>query len=162
MNPPDARRRLIRHGILLFVLGLLAGLLLSLFAAAFTTPRLGLAAPLEGVLNGTFLVALGLAWGEVGLSPRAGRAAFRFALYGTYANFGATFLAAVFGTSGLTPMAGAGHSGASWQEGLVSAGLVTSGAAILVAALMVLWGLRGLRPLPLPPGEGRGEGAANT
>ena len=48
----DSKRRLIWHGMFLFLLGLLTG-----FAEQkFINPRMGLAAHLEGVMNGTFLV----------------------------------------------------------------------------------------------------------
>ena len=49
-------------------------------------------------MNGTFLVALGAAGSEVRLFPRAKAAAYGSALYGTYANWAATALAAIFGT----------------------------------------------------------------
>jgi hydroxylaminobenzene mutase len=57
----DSRRRLIWHGMCLFLLGLLTGFM----EARVTNPRMGLAAHLEGVMNGTFLIALGAVWMEV-------------------------------------------------------------------------------------------------
>ena len=54
----DSQRRLIWHGMYLFLLGLLIG-----FAEGqVTNPRMGLAADLEGLMNGTFLIALGVVW----------------------------------------------------------------------------------------------------
>ena len=50
-----ANRRLMWHGVLLFLLGLLTGLV----EQRFTNVRMGLAAHLEGLMNGTFLIALG-------------------------------------------------------------------------------------------------------
>jgi hypothetical protein len=47
----------------LFLLGLLVGFV----EQEFRNPRMGLAAHLEGVMNGTFLVALGAIWNEIGL-----------------------------------------------------------------------------------------------
>jgi hydroxylaminobenzene mutase len=52
--------------MLLFILGLLAGL----GEPAFTRLRLGLAAHLEGLRNGIFVLALGAVWGEVRLARR--------------------------------------------------------------------------------------------
>jgi len=46
-----ANRRLMWHGVLLFLLGLLTGLV----EQRFTNVRMGLAAHLEGLMNGTFL-----------------------------------------------------------------------------------------------------------
>src|SRR5262249_25247873 len=57
----DSRRRLVWHGMFLFLLGLLTGFVEQNVA----NPRMGLAAHLEGVMNGTFLVALGAIWTTV-------------------------------------------------------------------------------------------------
>ena len=62
----EGQRRLIWHGMFLFLLGLLVG-----FAEGqVTNPRMGLAAHLEGLMNGTFLIALGAVWPFVRLSMR--------------------------------------------------------------------------------------------
>src|SRR5712692_4462744 len=102
----DANRRLIWHGMSLFLLGLLTGFVEQRFA----NMRMGLAAHLEGVMNGTFLIAVGAVWVEVGLSVPTKAIAYWTALYGTYGNWVVTTLAAVFGTSSLAPIAGAAHS----------------------------------------------------
>ena len=60
-------RHLMWHGMLLFLLGLLTGLA----EQRFTNVGMGLAAHLEGVMNGTFVVALGAIWTEVRLPSRA-------------------------------------------------------------------------------------------
>ena len=133
----DARRRLIRHGLVLFLLGLLTGLAIP----AFRNPRAGLAAHLEGLMNGMFLIGLGLAWKELRLPSRAELAAYGLALYGTYANWVATSLSAVLGTSRLTPISGAGHAGSPIQESLI-AGVLVSVALSTVAALgLLIWGV---------------------
>lgn len=134
----DAKRRLLWHGVFLFLLGLVTGFVIPHFA----NPRMGLAAHLEGVMNGTLLIALGAVWSEVHLPPAVKTTAFWCALYGTYANWAVTTLAALLGTGAMTPLAAAGHRGAPWQEGLVTAGFASVGLAILAAALLALWGLR--------------------
>jgi (hydroxyamino)benzene mutase len=92
-------RRLMWHGMCLFLIGLVTG-----FAEQhFANIRMGLAAHLEGVMNGTFLVALGAAWTEDRLSPRRKAIAYWTALYGTYGNWVVTTLAAAFGTAALSP-----------------------------------------------------------
>jgi hydroxylaminobenzene mutase len=50
---------------------LLIGLFTGLAQQHFTNIRMALAAHLEGVMNGTFLIAVGAIWGEVRLSSRA-------------------------------------------------------------------------------------------
>jgi len=122
----------------LFLLGLITGLLETQFA----NPRMGLAAHLEGVINGIFLVALGAIWHRVQLSPVLNRSAYWTALYGTYANWGVTTLAAIFGTGALSPVTAAGRSAQPWQETLITLGFVSVSLAILAAAILVLWGLR--------------------
>jgi hydroxylaminobenzene mutase len=134
----DAKRRLLWHGMFLFFLGLATGFV----GQKFTNPRMGLAAHLEGVMNGTFLLALGSAWGEVRLSAGLKAAAFWTVLFGTYANWAVTLLAAVFGTAAMSPITGAGHSAQQWKEGLVTFGFMSVGPAIVLCAIIVLWGLR--------------------
>lgn len=135
----DAKRRLLWHGMFLFLIGLLTGLV----EQKFNNPRMGLAAHLEGVLNGIFLVALGAIWTEVRLSPRLQAAAYWSALYGTYANWAVTTLAAILGTAAMSPITAAGHSAQPWQESLVTFGFLSVGIAIIGASVLILWGLRG-------------------
>jgi (hydroxyamino)benzene mutase len=126
------------HGMCLFLIGLLTG-----FAEPrFTNVRMGLAAHLEGLMNGTFLVALGAVWTEVRLSSSTKAIAYWTALYGTYGNWLVTTLAGAFGTAALSPITGAGHSGKSWQESLVTIGFLSVGIAIVASSVLVLWGLR--------------------
>ncbi len=134
----DNRRRLLWHGMFLFLLGLLTGLV----EQQFHNVRMGLAAHLEGVMNGIFLVALGGAWPEVRLSPRLKIAAYWCALYGTYGNWLATTAAAIFGTAALSPITAAGHRAQPWQESLVTFGFMSVGLTIIGSSVLVLWGLR--------------------
>jgi hydroxylaminobenzene mutase len=134
----DSRRRLIWHGMFLFLLGLLTGFVETKFA----NPRMGLAAHLEGVMNGTFLVALGAVWMEVRLSAKLKAAAYWSALYGAYVNWAATALGAAWGIASLSPITGAGHSALPWQEGFITALFMSVGLAIVGSSIMVLWGLR--------------------
>lgn len=134
----DSKRRLLWHGMFLFLLGLITGLVESKFA----NPRMGLAAHLEGIMNGILLVALGAIWAEVRLSPGLKTAAYWTALYGSYANWAVTTLAAIFGTGAMTPIAAAGRTAQAWQERVVTAGFISVGLAIIAAAVLVLWGLR--------------------
>ena len=103
---------------------------------------MGLAAHLGGVTNGIFLLVLGLVWREIVLSARQLDAAYRLMLFGTYGNWVVTLVAALVGTSSMTPLAGAGHQGTPWQERFATVGFVAVGAAMLVASVLVLLGLR--------------------
>ncbi|MCI0586970.1 MAG: hydrogenase [Planctomycetes bacterium] len=135
---PDAKRRLLWHGMFLFLLGLLTGLV----EQKFRNVRMGLAAHLEGVMNGIFLLALGAIFGELKLSARASAAAFWTALVGTYGNWATVTLAAILGASSLSLITGAGHRALPWQEGLVTAGFLTIGVAIIACSVIVMRGLR--------------------
>ncbi|MDT9694151.1 hypothetical protein Q5762_38640, partial [Streptomyces sp. P9(2023)] len=87
------KRRLLWHGAALFLVGLLTGLA----EQHFTNVRMGLAAHLEGVMNGTFLLAVGAIWNEVWLSARTKAVAYWALLVGTYGNWIVTTSAAVLG-----------------------------------------------------------------
>jgi hydroxylaminobenzene mutase len=125
-------------GMFLFLLGLITGILETQFA----NPRMGLAAHLEGVMNGIFLIGLGAIWTQVKLSPVLKRSAYWSVLYGTYANWGVTALAAIFGAGALSPITAPGRSAQRWQETLITLGFVSVSLAIIAASILVLWGLR--------------------
>lgn len=132
----EIRRRLVRHGLLLFLLGLLTGFIVP----SMTNPRAGLAAHLEGVMNGMFLVVAGLAWQELRISDRVGRVLSWLLLFGTYANWAATTASAVLGTSKGTPIAGAGfHAGPLAEQG-VYALLVLVGLTMVLACIGLVVG----------------------
>lgn len=133
--------------MLLFLLGLVTGL----FVPQLVNPRMGLAAHLEGLMNGTFLLALGSAWPRVRLSRRAAKVAFGAAMYGTYANWAATTVAAAFGTAALTPLASGLHEGRPWQELLVAFGFGSVALAMLLSSILLLGGLRKGAPDGMPP-----------
>jgi hydroxylaminobenzene mutase len=134
----EGNRSLMWHGMVLFLLGLISGFV----EQKFVNPRMGLAAHLEGVMLGTFLVALGAAWGYVNLSARIKPVAYWTALYGAYVNWATTALAAALGTYALSPITGAGHHGLPWQESLVGGLFMSVGIATVASTVLVLWGLR--------------------
>lgn len=133
--------RICRHGAWLFFLGLLNGALVQ----AFANPRMGLSAHLAGVQNGLSLLAFGLLWPHLSFAPRVERWAAAAGIASMWAIWTALVLAAVFGTSGATPIAGAGFAGAAWQEGLVTV-LLYGGSVALIAAVAAV--LRAFGPAP--------------
>ena len=60
-------RRLMWWGMVIFLLGLIKGLIQNNLA----NPRMGLSAHLEGLMNGTLLVAVGAIWSHIHTSSRA-------------------------------------------------------------------------------------------
>ena len=126
-------------GIVLFLLGLLAGFAVPSLA----NPRMGLASHLEGVMNGTFLVALGLLWPKLVLSTRLLKATLWLAVYGTFANWMATLLAAAWGAGGSMPIAGLSHTGTAGEEGVIELLLISLSLAMVSVCGLLLTGLRG-------------------
>ncbi|MEW6323128.1 MAG: hydrogenase [Acidobacteriota bacterium] len=139
MTRSAAGHRLLQLGVVLFLLGLLVGFAIP----ALPSPRMGLTSHLEGVMNGLFLIVLGLVWPRLALSPRLLDATFWLALYGTFANWLATLLAAMWEAGGMMPVAGQGRAGAAWAEGVVGFLLISLSVAMVLVCGFVLVGLRG-------------------
>ena len=129
---------LVRAGFVLFTLALLTGFAVP----AFLNQRMALAAHLTGVLNALILIALGLAWGLLAVSPLQAKLTRGAFLYATYANWGTSCLAAAWGTNRLTPLSGAGYGAAPWKETVVQALQVSLAVAILAGAVSVVYALR--------------------
>ena len=138
MSTPDRSRTLIFAGFLLFLLALLTGLLIGVLPY----PRLAQGSHIGGLMNGMFLVILGLAWERLRLGARAGSWVSGLVLFGTYANWAFTLLAAVLGTGKLTPLASGGHLADPWKEALVGAGLISLAVSMIIALVLIVWALR--------------------
>jgi len=134
----DRTRSLVLHGILLFLIGLLMGMVVQSVA----NPRVGLSAHVGTLLNATFLLALGAAWSTMIIEPRVATACYWLILTGSYVSCVALFFAGIFGTSAATPLLGAGHVGKAWQEAAVTVGLTAGGVALFVGTALLLWALR--------------------
>jgi hypothetical protein len=99
------RSSLVAHGVIVIVLGLLAGFPFALVISGDLAGevRAWRMAHLEGVLNGLVLVAIGAAGGLIALSPGQGRCLHVSLLVAGYGNVVAATLGAAFGVRGLTP-----------------------------------------------------------
>lgn len=129
---------LLQLGILLFLLGLLTGFVIPKFA----NPRMGLSSHLEGVLNGIFLVALGLLWQRLALSGTLLALTFWLAIYGAFANWLATLLAAIWGAGSMMPIAAQGQQTTPGKETVIRVLLGSLSAAMLAVCALVIVGLR--------------------
>ena len=138
MDAIETKRQLLWHGILIFILGLLAGAAVPVVV----NPRMGVAAHVGGVMSGMFLLLVGLIWEEMKLPPTAARTTFWLFVYASHTGWLGQFLAAVFGTSRATPIGGAGFHGAPWQENLIYFATGSFSIAIFLACILALWGLR--------------------
>lgn len=131
--------RLIRYGFLLFLLGLITGFIIP----AMQNPRMGLSSHLEAVMNGMFLILLGLIWNKLTLSQNASKTTYILALFGTFTNWLTTLLAAIWGAGAeMMPIAGKNFQGTMWQEVLIKIGLISLSLSMILVCLIVLWGLR--------------------
>ncbi len=130
--------RLLQWGFVLFMLGLLIGFAVPILE----NPRMGLASHLQGITNGMFLVILGLVWPKLRLSAGGFRVLFWLAIYGTFANWVATGLAAFWGAGTAMPIAAVGHEGTAFQESLIMGLLLSLSLAMIGAVGLTLWGLQ--------------------
>lgn len=131
-------RFLLQSGVFLFLLGLLTGFAIP----AMSVPRLGLSSHLEGIMNGMFLMLLGLVWPRLSLGKPLATMTLVAAIYGAFANWTATFLAAQLPAGELMPIAAAGVVGTPLAESIVSALLISLAIAMILVCGSLLWGLR--------------------
>jgi hydroxylaminobenzene mutase len=109
----------------------------------FAVPRLGLSTHLLGVMQGLFLLILGLLWPRLTLSRGAGQVGVVLALYGCFAAWTANFAAASLGAgNSILPIAAGSAHGSSLQEMLIVIGLRSAGVSLIAVTVLVLWGLR--------------------
>ena len=101
---------------------------------------MGLSAHLEGIMNGMFLVILGLLWNKLVLNNKWLTTTFWLTLYGSFTNFVAVAIAAITGAGKMMPIAG-GKEGSSMIEGIISFLLVSLTLAMILVCLIVLTGL---------------------
>ncbi len=129
---------LFRLGLALFLLGLLTGFAVPLLK----NPRMALSSHLEAVLNGMFLVLLGLLWPRIHLPDALAVSAVVLIVYSAYANWVAALLAAAWGAGRkLAPIAAADHEASAGKERFVSFLLVSLSLSIVVGMGIVLAGV---------------------
>ncbi|TJY36312.1 hydrogenase [Pontimicrobium aquaticum] len=130
--------KLIYLGVLLFFLGLIIGLL----APIFSNPRMAVSSHLEGVLNGMFLIVLGLIWNKIDLSHKWLKITFWLAIYGTFVNWFAILLAATFDAGKMLGIVANGKEGTPIIEGIITFSLISLSLAMLIICVTTLIGLR--------------------
>lgn len=123
-------------GALLFLLGLLTGIAVP----AFVNPRMGLSAHLAGVQNAIFLLAIGAAWHHIRLGQRLKEVIGWASILGVYLFWVALGLAAIWGTSRSTPIAGAGFQQSASKETVVQLLLYGASVASIVGAMLLVMG----------------------
>lgn len=125
-------------GLVLFLLGLVTGLLVP----ALTNPRMGVASHLQGMTNGPFLVAIGLLWPYLALSHPWQVVTVVLLGYGTYANWLATQLAAMWGAGRkFAPGAAGEHTASAAKESCVDLLLASLAPAMIAATIILIVGV---------------------
>jgi hydroxylaminobenzene mutase len=132
-------RKLLRYGIILFLLGLITGFLIPILE----NPRMGLSSHLEGVQNGMLLIIFGLVWPKITLTDRLLKWSYALAIFGTFTNWFTTLLAGIWGAgSEMMPIAGKAMQGTIWQEIIIKFGLISLSISMLAVSVLILIGLR--------------------
>ena len=130
--------RLIYLGVILFFLGLIVGLIVPVFA----NPRMGVSSHIEGVLNGMFLIILGLIWHKIALSERWLKITFWLAIYGTFMNWFGILIAAIFNGGKMLGVMANGQEGSPIVEGIIGFSLISLSIAMVIICIAILIGLR--------------------
>lgn len=130
--------KLIFLGILLFLFGLITGLMVPVFE----NPRMGVSSHIEGVINGMLLVLLGLIWHKIRLSPRWLKITFWLAVYGTFANFAGILIAAIFNGGKMLNVMANGNEGTAVVEGVIGFSLISLSIAMICVSILALIGLK--------------------
>jgi hydroxylaminobenzene mutase len=105
-------------------------------------PRMALSSHLEGVMNGMFLVLIGLIWHKLKLSAKWLNITFWLALYGTFANWAAILIASIFNGGKTLTVAANGQESSAPIEGLIMAMLVSLSLAMVIICITILVGLK--------------------
>ena len=133
--------RLIQVGMFLFLLALLVGL----FVPKFAVPRLGLSTHLLGIMQGIFLMVIGLLWRTLRFSSLTSRIGVFLAVYGCFAAWIANLSAAITGAgNSMLPIAAGQAHGSNLQETMIAIALGSAAVSLIAVTLLILWGLRRL------------------
>ena len=125
-------------GFVVFLVGLLTGFALPKLA----NPRMGLSSHVGTLMNGMFLILLGLVWSRLDLSALCLQLVFWFAIYAAVTTWLATFVAALLNAGGsMMAIAAPERIGTPGRESFIKFLLVTGSIVLVVAIALVLAGL---------------------
>ena len=103
---------------------------------------MGLASHMQGMTNGPFLIVIGLLWPHLALAHVWQVVAVALLAYGTYANWLATQLAAIWGAGRkYAPGAAGDHVASAAKEALVNFLLVSLAPAMIGASILLIVGV---------------------
>ena len=129
---------LFASGLILFLFGLITGVAVP----AAKNPRMALASHLQGMTNGPVLIIVGLLWPHISLTHLWQVISVALLVYGAYANWLATQLAAIWGAGRkFAPGAAGEHVASGIKEGLVNFLLVSLAPAMIAATIILIVGI---------------------
>lgn len=132
--------RLLQVGMFLFLVALLVGLVVPRFAV----PRLALSTHLLGIMQGIFLMVIGILWPRLRLTPVLAQIGVVLAVYGCLAAWTANLSRAIFGAgNSMLPIAAGPAHGSAILEGIIAIALRSAAVSLIAVVLLMLWGLRG-------------------
>ena len=136
---PRQGHRLIQIGVGFFLFTSLWGFALEYVAS----PHLGLSVHTLAAMEGVILVALGLVWPRLNLGAKASRIAFWTFVYSSFATVIAYIMAALWGAGNSTMKLAAGTArGSASQETIIKIVCYSAAPTVLIALVLILWGLR--------------------
>ena len=125
-------------GLVLFLFGLLTGLVVPVMK----NPRMGVSSHMVGITNGPFLIVVGLLWPRLELSHTWQVVTVVLLAYGSYANWLATQLGALWGAGyKFAPGATGDHRASVTKERIVDLLLVTLTPVMIAATMLLLVGV---------------------
>jgi len=109
----------------------------------FAAPRLGLSTHSLSALVGVLLLAIGLLWPKLDLTPTMSRVAFWSLIYSALAIVAAFLLGAIWAAGNSTmPLAAGRAHGSDVQELAIKIVAYSSAPTGIISFALVLWGLR--------------------
>ncbi len=132
-------RKLLLLGFILFFIAFVTGLVIPLF----TNPHLGVSAHLNAIFGGIILAIIAIVQPILNLSAKSLKIMNWTWVYAVYMNWLATLLGAIWGTSRLTPVAGAGFKASALLENIMTILLGSLVLTSFIGCVIAIWGLRG-------------------
>ncbi len=131
--------RMLQIGVALFLFSALEGFVIP----TLPFPRLGLSVHTLSALEGVMMLSLGLMWPRLKLGATGAQIAFWTYVYSNFATLIPYVMAAVWGAGNSTmPLAAGTAHGTNLQEALIRDVIYTAAPTVLIALVLMLWGLR--------------------
>ena len=133
-------QKMMFHGILVFMIGLITGFFL--YSGLMRNPQIGVITHLEGVLNGMFLVILGLIWHRMKMTDKLQKRFVMIAIACVYINYFQALWGAVLGRSRATTLFPADRVPFPAETFILNVFLLSMSFGLIWCCIMVMIGLK--------------------